>query len=102
MPRRLKIFLMLTGVFFVCSSLEIDVFDYDNTFFDSYDTYVHTDSTCEVDNAGHQQDPFVLFDFSQFVEAINSKIPQKEYSTPELTGQSGSPPLFITNSVWRI
>ncbi len=34
----------LLGIFFSVATLEIDVLDYDNTFFDNYDSYVKIDS----------------------------------------------------------
>lgn len=34
----------LFGFFFSVATLEIDIFDYDNTFFDAYDSYVKIDS----------------------------------------------------------
>ena len=40
-----KIFLSaLLGFFFSVAMLEVDVFDYENTFLDSYDSYVKLDS----------------------------------------------------------
>jgi hypothetical protein len=34
----------LFGFFFSIATLEIDVFGYDNTFFDSYDSYIQVDN----------------------------------------------------------
>ncbi len=34
----------VVGLFFSIATLEIDVFDYDNTFFDTYDSYVQVDN----------------------------------------------------------
>lgn len=45
MSKTLKIFIVyLLGCFFSVASLEIEIFDYDNSLFDTYDSHVKIDS----------------------------------------------------------
>jgi hypothetical protein len=45
MSKTVKIILIgVIGLFFSISTLEIDVFGYENTFFDTYDSYVQIDN----------------------------------------------------------
>jgi|SRR6476660_7346594 len=45
MQKHLKIILIaVLGIFFSVATLEIDAFGYDNTFFDTYDSYLHVDN----------------------------------------------------------
>jgi hypothetical protein len=45
MSRLFKIILIaIVGTFFSLATLEIDVFGFDNTFFDTYDLYVQADN----------------------------------------------------------
>jgi len=95
--RPLKIFLFLTGIFFLCGSLEIDVYNYDNTFFDSYDTYIHTDSDeglIAVQQAGVMS---AVPDFNEV--APSTTIPRPAVDRFK---KYGSQHLFLTHSVWRI
>src|SRR6267378_7581910 len=61
MPSILKILLItLVGFFFSIAILEIDVFDYDNTFFDAYDSYVQVDNQLFHQGGHVGQDCFAL------------------------------------------
>ena len=45
MKKKIKIIVIaLVGIFFSIATLEIDIFDYDNSFFDNYDSYVKVDN----------------------------------------------------------
>jgi hypothetical protein len=100
--RSSKIFLILTGVLFLCGSLEIDVAGYHNTFFDPYDTYIHTDSDAGTVIEHHSHAAPIILDLNELISAWNiAAMPQmpgaldpaKTYSTQ---------PLFLTHSIWRI
>ena len=67
MPKTFKIILVaLVGFFFSIATLEIDVFGYDNTFFDTYDSYI------QVDNQVLNQDTKADLDSFNFPDATPS------------------------------
>ena len=76
MSRTFKIILIaLLGFFFSIATLEIDVFGYDNTFFDTYDSYLpvynqvlHQVNTADQDSFTFLEvtpSPFFVFIFLQ-------------------------------------
>src|SRR3977135_3904138 len=57
MPNSIRIIIVaIVGFLFSIATLEIDVFDYDNTFFDSYDSYVHVDNQVSPQGSSVEQD----------------------------------------------
>ena len=57
MPNTIRITIVaIVGFLFSIATLEIDVFDYDNTFFDTYDSYVHVDNEVSPQSSGVELD----------------------------------------------
>jgi hypothetical protein len=63
------------GFFFCIATFEVDVFEYDNTFFDTYDSYVKLDSKViqEVFSIDFDRLTFPEFDLYSFSDSVATK-----------------------------
>ena len=86
----------LAAIFSV-AALEIDVFDYDNTFFDTYDTYVNGDSKAVQHIPSlefNECAPPEVIPFTYYAPQIEVHLPKE----PRSIGYFYRPKLFLVQS----
>lgn len=99
-----KILLIVISLSFFISATEMNLGEYQNTFFDEYDTYVKSEQV-SIDHAIHFQQEhdastFICYFLSKY-NAVNGRVSFVKHPAEDYYNHY-PPKLFLRNSVWRI